>query len=461
MQKGLLVASLAALSLSCTLLLAQDPPGQEPVRSSAVAENAGPAVSLSSGISHPRVLAGEPQEVFLHVALHGAEHPETPRLGMNLALVIDRSGSMASEDKLRYAKSAAEQLVTRLRPDDQLAIVTYDDQILTSVPSTPAREEQRFLDAIRELVPGNMTDLHGGMVRGYEEVLAHFDEKKLNGILLLSDGLANRGVTLPGEIARRAAECHGRGVRISTMGMGLEYDEDLLQGIAQSAGGNYYYVGEAETVGGYLDEELDELGRVTARDVELRVELGEGVTLCEVYGRPHRREGREVVIPLRDMYSGQNCKAVARLTVQGTAGERRMLARASLHYRDAVSSEACREQGQPLAVAFTDDLDEVLHARNRDVLVQAEIVQNGMALDAAMQLQKEGQFQAAQELLAARYLNSKTVNETEFRDAEVQRTLNRIQQVMLDLERTRSDPRARRGLQLLTELQGLGYVGGD
>jgi Ca-activated chloride channel family protein len=459
MQKGLLVASISALALSCTLLLAKDPAADAGAVQEG--ESSGTVVSLSSGISHPRVLAGEPQEVFVHVALSGAERPGSPRLPMNLALVIDRSGSMASEDKLRFAKSAAEQLVNRLRPDDQLAIVAYDDVVLTSVPSAPAREQERFLAAIRALVPGNRTDLHGGMVRGYEEVLAHFDERKLNGILLLSDGLANVGVIVPGEIAKRAADCRGRGVRISTMGMGVEYDEDLLNGIAQHAGGNYYYVGEAETVGRFLDEELDELGLVTARDVELRVKLGEGVTLREVYGRPHRMEGREVVIPLRDVYSGQNCKAVARLSVQGGVGEQRVLATASLHYRDAVSRAACRQQGQPLEVGFTDRIDEVLRSRNRDVLVQAEIVQNAMALDAAMQLQKEGQFQAAQELLAARYLNSKTLNDTEFRDSEVQRTLNRIQQVMLDLERTRSNPRARRDLQLLTELQALGYAGGD
>ena len=462
MPKALL-ASLSVLALaSIACLVGRPAPGArkrpEPHDAARVAMT-GELVSVSSAISHPRVLAGERREVYLHVGLRAAELPDAPRLGMNLALVIDRSGSMASEDKLRFAKSAAEQLVSRLRPDDRLAIVAYDDEIRTVVPSTPAGEQSVFLAAIRALEPGGSTDLHGGMVRGYEQVLEHFDAKLVNGVVLLSDGLANAGVHDSTAIVERAGDCHERGVRISTMGMGVDYDEALLGGIAQHAGGNYYYVGDAESVGGYLDQELDELGRVVARDLEVRVELGEGVELHDVFGHTHSRDGRVVTIPLRDMYGAQRCKVVLRLGVAGAAGERRTLAETSLRYVDAVTREPHVEAMPALEVAFTDSAEEVQHARDAGVLVQAEIVQDAVALETAMKLQKEGRFEAAHELLAARYLNSRTLNETEYRNAEVERILQRMMQVMQDLERTRSDPRARRDLQLATELRALGYMG--
>jgi len=458
MHPASLVTSVSVV-LAAVLLPAQEPTAPS---GGGIVPAAGQApdalVSLTSRISHPLVFAGEAQEVYLHLGLRAAERPAAPRLGMNLALVIDRSGSMASEDKLRFAKSAAEQLVSRLRPDDRLAIVAYDDQIRTVVPSTPAGEKDGFFSAIRALEPGNSTDLCGGLMRGYEEVLTHLDVARLNGVLLVSDGLANAGVKEPAEIAKRAAECRTRGVRISTMGMGLDYDEDLLCGVAQNAGGNYYYVDQAEAVGRYLDQELDELGRVIARDLEVRVELGEGVELRQLFGFVHRVEGRTVIVPLRDMVSGQGGKVVLRLGVACAAGKSAPLAAASLRYVEAVTREPHESVSAPLEVRGSDDGEAVQRARDLDVLVQAEIVQNAIALDGAMELQKAGQFQAAQELLAARYLNSKTVNDTEYKSAEVARILRRILQVMQDLERTRADVHARRDLQLETQLRALGYA---
>lgn len=416
--------------------------------------------SIEGRTTHPVLPAGETVETFVHLAIRAVEVPDAPRLGMNLALVIDRSGSMASEDKLRFAKQAAQQVVERLRPDDRLAIVAYDDEIRTVVPSAPASERGVFHAAIEALEPGGSTDLCGGLTAGVEAVLAHFDERRVNGVMLLSDGLANVGIQSAEAIAERAAGFRDRGVRVSTLGMGLDYDEDLLMGVALRAGGNYHYVAEAETVGGFLDGELDEMGRAVARDVRVRIVPGEGVELREAYGHVERMEGDATVVELRDLYGGQERKIVLRLGVRGTVGEPRELLRASLSHVDAATRARRVAEVPPVTVRFSDDLAEVRAARDLETLARVEVVQNGAALERAMRLQKEGRYPEAQELLGARYLNSKIVNDTEFHDPEVERTLWRIQKVMQDLERTRNHPRARRDLQLETALRGLGYVGG-
>ena len=421
----------------------------------------GPIVALGVLASHPQVLAGESRDVYLYLALRAAELPTVRRPSMNLALVIDRSGSMASENKLRYARSAAAQLVGRLRPDDRLAIVAYDDHIRTVVPSTLASERDVFLAAIAELTTGGNTDLHGGMLSGYEQVLKHFEPERLNRVLLLSDGLANEGVTDPAAILARAAACRENGVRISTLGMGLSYDEDLMSGIAHEAGGNYFYVDEAESVGHYLDREIDQLTRLVARDLELRLELGEGVEFGEVFGYSHTLQGRTLVIRVNDMWSGERRKVVVRLRVRGTAGERRALTTTELHYVEASSRAPRSEAGEMLRVSFTDDSEAVALSRRIDVLTKVEVVHNAEALIEAMELQKAGRLADAQELLAARYLNSKLVNDTEYRSAELSRLLDRMQRVLLDLERTRSSPKASRDLQLGEALRGLGYLGED
>jgi Ca-activated chloride channel family protein len=416
-------------------------------------------LSFRSRISHPLRLADRPQELFLHVDLQADVAPDMPRPRLSLALVIDRSGSMASENKLQYAQSAAEQLVQRLHPEDRLALISYDDVVRVEVPLAAAGNSEPFLAAIRALVPGSSTNLCGGMVAGIEELQRDEDVRQLRRVVLLSDGLANRGVTEPAAIAARAAHAADGGVYVTTMGLGLEYDEELLSGVAQESGGSYYYVDAPESVGRFLDQELEELTRVTARDLEVRLELGEDVELVELFGHAYRLEGRAAVIGVRDMFAGQRRKLVVRLRSSGRLDESRSLASCSLHYVDAATG-AARQLVEPELVArFTADAREVEQSRNLEVLAQAEVVQNAIALDRAMKLQKSGDYAGAQELLAARYLNSRSLNEAELQSEEVSRTLRRIKQVLEDLERTRNDPRARRDLQLATELRALGYAG--
>ena len=458
---GGLMASLVAILWAASP--SRVPPTQEPGPAPRAAEAGGSdeVVALGSQASHACVMADGSRDVFLYLSLRAAELADAPRLGMNLALVIDRSGSMASEDKLVCAKAAAEQIVARLRPDDRLAIVAYDTQVRTVVPSTPASEQGAFLAAIRALQPGDATNLYGGLVGGYEEVARHLDASKLNRVVLLSDGLANSGVTDPGAIRERAQECRDHGVRVSTMGMGISYDETLMSAIAQQAGGNYYYVDHAESVGRHLDHELDELGRTVARDLELRVTLGEGVELQEVFGYRSSMDGRTLVVPVEDMFSGERKKVVVRLRAHGAVDAEQALATATLRYRDVPARTPRALAAPPLRVRFTDDLARVEGSRNVEVLVKVEVVLNADALEKAMKLQKEGKIEEAQALLAARYLNSKTLNEAEYHSQELTRMLSRMQQVMLDLERTRADAWARRDLQLSTELRALGYGGGD
>ena len=449
MRKSFRVSGLVLCVASCTPLAG----------SGGAREGAAGEVRLESGLSHPLVLAGRPQDEYLHIAVRAPELVDAPRPPLNLALVIDRSGSMASEDKLEHAKSAAEQLVGRLGPEDRVALVSYDDKVQVELPSTSAHDVRPVLAAIRALRTGGSTNLCGGMLAGVEELRRNLDPEHLNVVVLLSDGLANAGVTDPRAIARHAQRAREEGVRITTMGMGLAYDEDLLTTVALEAGGNYYYVDEPESVGRHLDAELDQLGRVAARDVDVRIELGEGVEVRELFGHAWHQDGDEVVVPLRDLVSGQKRKLVLRLGVRGTPGERRTLARVSLTCVDAETRRAQRTVGEPLVAEFVEDAARVERARDRGVLIQAEIVRNAAALDASMRLQKQGQRREAQELLAARYLNSKTLNASDYQDADLERVLRRMQQVLEELERRESATELR-DLALETQLQALGY-GGD
>ena len=148
------------------------------------------------------------------------------RLPLHVALVLDRSGSMSGE-KIRVAKVAVEEAISRLRPDDRFSVVVYDDVVDVVIESTRASAEARrgAIERLRSVDARGSTNLGEGWLRGCEQVAGHLVERGVNRCLLLTDGLANIGITDPEALASHAAELRARGVSTSTFGVGNDFDE--------------------------------------------------------------------------------------------------------------------------------------------------------------------------------------------------------------------------------------------
>ncbi|MDF1799385.1 MAG: VWA domain-containing protein [Planctomycetota bacterium] len=432
---------------------------------------AGGAVSMTSRLSQTHLVPGASDELFLCLYVDGHEPEARPeRLGLNLALVIDRSGSMASRGKLEYAKQAAEQLIARLGPKDSLSILAYDDEVQRVVASPSVLDHGMLRDAVAPLVPGGSTNLHGGLVEGFDEVRRSIAGERLNRVILLSDGLATAGITEPGRIAAAAAGFRQHGVRVSTMGLGVEYDERLMQAIAQRSGGNYYYVAQPEQVGDYLDAELDELGSVVAKAATIDVKLGAGVEALEVYGHEFERyldpsratpgglAPVTVRIPIEDVRAGEQRRVLLRLRVAPGTKAERAVGQASLHYQLAATGVP-GAVGEPcLGVRYTQDHEVALRSRDLAVLSKVEVVRNAEALLAAMDLREAGRIEEARAHLGARIDASFALNEAELHSDEVDRILGKLDRVRGELERTASSREAGRDLDYRTSLEALGYM---
>lgn len=136
---------------------------------------------LRPGVSATRPL---PVEVLLRVHTPDLEvRPDRPPL--NLALVLDRSGSMSGH-KLDYAKEAAVYAVNNLLAEDRVAVVTYDHAVQVLVPSTPATERMAIAERIRGIRPGGSTALHAGWLEGATQVATFQEAGRLNRVVLLS-----------------------------------------------------------------------------------------------------------------------------------------------------------------------------------------------------------------------------------------------------------------------------------
>jgi Ca-activated chloride channel homolog len=206
---------------------------------------------------------------------------EVERSPLNIGLVIDRSGSMTGK-KIEYARQAAIYAVEQLLPIDRVSVTIYDNEVDVIVPSTLVKNKAKICDQIRRIAARGMTNLHHGWLQGGIQVSQHLATDRINRILLLSDGLANEGETNPDAIA---SDVHGlakRGVNTSTMGVGDDYNEDLMEAIACSGDGNYYYIENPEQLPTFFAAELQGLLRLYGQKVSLGIRPENDVVITDV-----------------------------------------------------------------------------------------------------------------------------------------------------------------------------------
>ena len=247
-------------------------------------------------------------EIIVPEPADAAERPP-----LKLGLVLDRSGSMEGE-KLDVAKEAAAWLVERLQPTDEVALVAYDSHVQLLTPLAPV-EPVQLTRAIGSLQAGSMTNLSGGWLRGLDE-LERADGNGTRKILLLTDGLANEGITDAGQLVSLATGARGRGVGTTTIGFGDGFDEDLLTQMADAGGGNAHYAETSEAVPAIFAEELEGLTHLVAQNVTLEIRPTAEVAGFELLSRyPPQPVPGGIQVELGDAYGGERRRIVFSLHV--------------------------------------------------------------------------------------------------------------------------------------------------
>jgi Ca-activated chloride channel family protein len=359
-------------------------------------------VSLAALPSERFVKNGGSGELFLDISLAGLAKRRAKQLPINLALVIDRSGSMAGA-KLEHAREAARQLVSRLRQNDRISIVTYGSDVTVLVPSTPIDGDSRarVLAAIETIVDRGGTYLSGGLESGRQEVLRHGREGMVNRVVLISDGQANEGIVAPAELSRLARQSLDAGVHVTAMGVGLDFNENVMTAIAEHGGGHYYFIQDSSSMASIFSKELETLLATVAKSARLKLALEPGVELLDIFGYTYSREGapRQVSIDLPDLYGGQHRKLICKLRVPANREGKLALARVELSFTDAETG-AKETAAATASVTITSDPRQVEEGRDRNVLARAEQAQAAKNLGAAMEAYGRGDVARAQTILA-------------------------------------------------------------
>lgn len=325
----------------------------------------------------------------------GADAPVN-RPPINVALVLDRSGSMSGEP-LAAAKDAALRFARFLGPADRLSVVAFDDQVLT-VYGPRAGGDPAVESAIRPIGPGGSTNLSGGWLKGRSLVESGM-VTGTNRVVLLTDGQANQGITEPDELAAATGGAQAQGISTTTIGFGAGFNEDLLKAMSSAGRGNAWYVEKADQMTGIFDEEIEGLVALAGQNVEVEIRLShpqvQGVTLLQEY--PVRRDPDGVWhVSLGDLLATTPLALglVFHVEEVRSLGEAR-LGDVTVH-GDFLVPGGIEHRTTKLAVMANLDGTDHLQPEVERTLVRFQVAQTR---DEAVRAADDGQFEAAASLM--------------------------------------------------------------
>lgn len=316
---------------------------------------------------------------------------------VNLAFVLDRSGSMAGQ-KIDLAKQAVIQSIGRLQSEDRFSVVVYDDRIDVVIPSTKATTTAKD-DAVRMLQridARNQTNLGEGWLRGCEQVALHLDRTGVNRTLLLTDGRANVGITGRDELANHAAQLRDRGVETTVFGVGADFDEVLLQAMSTAGGGNFYYIADSRQITDYITSEVGEALDVVARGVTLEVVTSESTVVESLSPFPFEQRGGRTTVNLGSLVAEQVVQVVLRLNFPLGEVGREQTAVLAVSAADGLANDT----SLPISWRYADSRTNDNQERNAEVDRAVARVFAARARQEAMALNRAGDFHAAQAALA-------------------------------------------------------------
>ena len=323
------------------------------------------------------------------------------RMPLNIGFVIDRSGSMGGE-KIEYTKQAVQYAINHFTPQDIASLTVFDNEVQVLYPAKQVEYKDEFKGVVSQIFPGGSTNLSGGLVKGYREVAKNVKPEQVNRLLLLTDGLANVGIQDPIKLCAKAAGMKEAGVTVTTLGVGDDFDEDLLTKMAEQSAGNYYFIDSTDHIPQIFAQELKSLLSVVAQDVKVSFRCSDAVMVTKVWN--YQPSGNETVeISLPDLFSTDRKLIILELQVRANGMGSVPLGTVSVSYDDAGEKLEYVSFGMDLQLEATQDANLLSLPEEPEVLMQVELNKTAEAREAAIRLADEGDFTQASSVMKGRY----------------------------------------------------------
>ena len=365
------------------------------------------SVRVEADLDHAVLQAKAKQTAYLRLALTGmVPAGETHRAPMNVAIVIDRSGSMTGR-KIEQAKAAAIAAIDRMRPDDIVSVVAYDSTVSVLVPATKVADRSEVVRGIRRLRAGGNTALFAGTVKGAAEVRKFLAPGRVNRVILLSDGRANVGPDSPAELSQLGRSLREEGIGVTTVGLGLDYNEDLMAGLARSSGATFTYVENAADLTKLYELGFAGLSRVVASEIVARVEFAEGFRPVRVLGRDAEIVGQRVTVPIAHLYGEAADEILVEFETPRVEAAEREVAEIDVSYH-WIPTESAERVKAAVSAHFSASRRQVDESANPKVKIAVAQRLADARTKKAIRMRDEGRMEDAERELrdAAGYLSA-------------------------------------------------------
>jgi len=356
-------------------------------------------IKLDVSLSNPVLIAGKKQTTYLKIGLTGFEMKgDAQRTPANVAIVLDKSGSMQGE-KIKKAREAAMMVIDQLSGKDIVSVVAYDNNVSVLVPATKASDKSAIRAGINRLSAGGSTALFAGVSKGSAEVRKFLDKNRVNRVILLSDGLANVGPDTPGELAALGASLIKEGMSVTTIGLGLGYNEDLMTQLAQRSDGNSYFAESTKDLTRLFKAEFGDVLSVVAQELVVKIQCADGVRPVRTIGREADIAGNTATAVINQIYSTQEKYLLMEVELPAGRKNKSMnVAEVSISYAN-METKTTDTLSSTIAARFTDSKERVADSVDRDAMIAAVTQLATEKNELAVVLRDKGDIEAARKLL--------------------------------------------------------------
>ncbi len=341
--------------------------------------------------------AEDHNELGLRVRITGNALPDAQRPPLNLALVLDTSGSMEGE-AIEAVRDSARHLVAKLRDGDRLAIVTFHSSADILVENRVVNPETRAFATkkVEGIRARGTTDLARGLSFGLSQVTGHRLLNGINRIVLLSDGVPNNQVNL----AATLQTIRQQGISVTSLGLGLDYDTKLMTQVARDTGGAFHYLEKPDEVAAVFDDELTKMTTVVGRNLQLVIEPGPNVTIQALPGFTPGADGK-LYAPVGDLAAGEVRDLMFPITVAARGeGSTAEIALATLTFDDVIGKSGQQKRDGFVALKTSNDAAAIKAAIKIGLEAARVRASAAGATLEAISLARSGQIEPARKRIA-------------------------------------------------------------